>query len=112
MAMNHAFTTTTFELTGYRTVASLGVVRGITVRSRSIVGSFVGGLQTIVGGNITIYTELCERAREDAFLLMLQHAEQVGANAIVGVRYDANEIMSGVTEVLCYGTAVIIEAQA
>jgi len=110
--MNHAFTTTTFELTGYRTVASLGVVRGITVRSRSIVGSFVGGLQTIVGGNITIYTELCERAREDAFLLMLQHAEQVGANAIVGVRYDANEIMSGVTEVLCYGTAVRVEPMA
>jgi len=112
MAMNHAFTTTAFELTGYRTVASLGVVRGITVRSRSIVGSFVGGLQTIVGGNITIYTELCERAREDAFLLMLQHAEQVGANAIVGVRYDANEIMSGVTEVLCYGTAVRVEPMA
>ena len=110
--MNHAFTTTAFELTGYRTVASLGVVRGITVRSRSIVGSFVGGLQTIVGGNITIYTELCERAREDAFLLMLQHAEQVGANAIVGVRYDANEIMSGVTEVLCYGTAVRVEPMA
>ena len=107
--MNHAFTTTAFELPGYRTVQTLGVVRGITVRSRSIVGSFVGGLQTIVGGNITIYTELCERAREDAFQLMLQHAEQVGANAIVGVRYDANEIMSGVTEVLCYGTAVVVE---
>ena len=110
--MNHAFTTTTFELPGYRTVQTLGVVRGITVRSRSIVGSFVGGLQTIVGGNITIYTELCERAREDAFQLMLQHAEQVGANAIIGVRYDANEIMAGVTEVLCYGTAVIVETAA
>jgi uncharacterized protein YbjQ (UPF0145 family) len=109
MAMNPAHTTTAFDLTGYRTVATLGVVRGITVRSRSIVGSFVGGLQTIVGGNITIYTELCERAREDAFTLMLQHAEQLGANAIVGVRYDANEIMSGVTEVLCYGTAVRVE---
>jgi uncharacterized protein YbjQ (UPF0145 family) len=107
--MNPAHTTTAFELTGYRTVATLGVVRGITVRSRSIVGSFVGGLQTIVGGNITIYTELCERAREDAFTLMLQHAEQLGANAIIGVRYDANEIMSGVTEVLCYGTAVRVE---
>ena len=110
--MNHAFTTTTFDLPGYRTVQALGVVRGITVRSRSIVGSFVGGLQTIVGGNITIYTELCERARQEAFQLMMEHADQVGANAIVGVRYDANEIMSGVTEVLCYGTAVIIEAQA
>jgi uncharacterized protein YbjQ (UPF0145 family) len=86
-------------------------VRGITVRSRSIVGSFFGGLQTIVGGNITIYTELCERARSDAFELMVQHADQLGANAIVGVRYDANEIMAGVTEVLCYGTAVVIEVQ-
>ena len=110
--MNHAFTTTTFELPGYRTVQTLGVVRGITVRSRSIVGSFVGGLQTIVGGNITIYTELCERARQDAFDLMTEHAEQLGANAIVGVRYDANEIMAGVTEVLCYGTAVVIEAHS
>lgn len=110
--MTHAFTTTAFELPGYRTVRTLGVVRGITVRSRSIVGSFFGGLQTIVGGNITIYTELCERAREDAFQLMLQHAQQHGANAIVGVRYDANEIMAGVTEVLCYGTAVVVEAAA
>ena len=109
MAINPALTTTAFELTGYRTAATLGVVRGITVRSRSIVGSFVGGLQTIVGGNITIYTELCERAREDAFTLMIEHAEAVGANAIIGVRYDANEIMAGVTEVLCYGTAVRVE---
>jgi uncharacterized protein YbjQ (UPF0145 family) len=108
--MTHAFTTTAFELPGYRTARTLGVVRGITVRSRSIVGSFVGGLQTIVGGNITIYTELCERAREDAFQLMLQHAQEQGANAIIGVRYDANEIMAGVTEVLCYGTAVVVEA--
>jgi uncharacterized protein YbjQ (UPF0145 family) len=107
--MNHARTTTAFELTGHRTTACLGVVRGITVRSRSIVGSFVGGLQTIIGGNITIYTELCERAREDAFQLMVTHAEELGANAIVGVRYDANEIMAGVTEVLCYGTAVRVE---
>ena len=110
--MTHSFTTTAFELPGYRTVRTLGVVRGITVRSRSIVGSFFGGLQTIVGGNITIYTELCERAREDAFLLMLQHAQTQGANAIIGVRYDANEIMAGVTEVLCYGTAVVVEAVA
>jgi uncharacterized protein YbjQ (UPF0145 family) len=107
--MNHAYTTTAFELPGHRTVVALGVVRGITVRSRSIVGSFLGNLQTIVGGNISIYTELCERAREEAFQLMLTHAEQVGANAIVGIRYDANEIMSGVTEVLCYGTAVRVE---
>jgi len=110
--MNHAFTTTAFELTGHRTVSTLGVVRGITVRSRSIVGSFVGGLQTIVGGNITIYTELCERARQDAFELMVQHAQALGANAIIGVRYDANEIMAGVTEVLCYGTAVVVEPTA
>jgi len=110
--MNHAYTTTAFELPGYRTVATLGVVRGITVRSRSIVGSFVGGLQTIVGGNITIYTELCERARQDAFDLMTQHARELGANAIIGVRYDANEIMAGVTEVLCYGTAVVVEPTA
>jgi uncharacterized protein YbjQ (UPF0145 family) len=107
--MNHACTTTAFELTGHRTTEVLGVVRGITVRSRSIVGSFVGGLQTIVGGNISIYTELCERAREDAFQLMIEHAEALGANAIVGIRYDANEIMAGVTEVLCYGTAVRVE---
>ena len=87
-------------------------MRGITVRSRSIVGSFIGGLQTIVGGNITIYTELCERARQDAFELMVQHAQALGANAIIGVRYDANEIMAGVTEVLCYGTAVVVEPTA
>jgi len=107
--MNHALTTTTFELTGHRVTACLGVVRGVTVRSRSIVGSFVGVLQTIFGGNITIYTELCERARQEAFQLMIDHAEELGANAIVGVRYDANEIMGGVTEVLCYGTAVQVE---
>ena len=108
--MDHAYTTTAFDFPGHRTVTTLGVVRGITVRSRSIVGSFVGGLQTIVGGNITIYTELCERARQDAFDLMTQHARELGANAIIGVRYDANEIMAGVTEVLCYGTAVVVEA--
>jgi len=110
--MNHAYTTTAFDLPGHRTVSTLGVVRGITVRSRSIVGSFIGGLQTIVGGNITIYTELCERARQDAFELMVQHAQALGANAIIGVRYDANEIMAGVTEVLCYGTAVVVEPTA
>jgi len=110
--MTHAMTTTTFELPGHRVTAQLGVVRGITVRSRSIVGNIVGGLQTLVGGNITVYTELCEKAREDAFQLMLQHAEQLGANAIVGIRYDANDIMDGVTEVLCYGTAVRVEPAA
>ena len=103
---------TTFDIHGHRVVRSLGLVRGITVRSRSLVGNFVAGLQILVGGNITIYTELCERAREEAFQLMLAHAEQVGANAIVGIRYDANEIMSGVTEVLCYGTAVRVEPVA
>jgi uncharacterized protein YbjQ (UPF0145 family) len=111
-AVPAAFTTTTFTLDGYRITRTLGVVRGITVRSRSIVGNIVGGLQTLVGGNITVYTELCEKAREDAFQLMLQHAEQLGANAIVGIRYDANEIMDGVTEVLCYGTAVRVEPAA
>lgn len=107
--MNPAFTSTTFDIPGFRIARSLGVVRGITVRSRSVVGNFVGGLQTVFGGNITIYTELCEHARQEAFDLMLQHAEQMGANAIVGVRYDANEVMDGVTEVLAYGTAVVIE---
>jgi uncharacterized protein YbjQ (UPF0145 family) len=103
--------TTAFELPGYRTVRNLGVVRGIVVRSRSIVGNIGAALQTLVGGNITLYTELCERAREDAFRLMLDHAAQAGANALVGVRYDANEVAAGVTEVLAYGTAVLVEAR-
>jgi uncharacterized protein YbjQ (UPF0145 family) len=90
---------------------NLGIVRGITVRSRSVIGNFGAALQTIVGGNITIYTELCERAREEAFEIMLQHAAQVGANGVIGMRYDANEVAQGVTEVLCYGTAVVV-AQA
>ena len=106
----HNMVTTQFEIDGFRVVRTLGVVRGITVRSRSIFGTIGAGLQTIVGGNISIYTELCERARKDAFYLMVQHAEALGANAIIGVRYDANEIMAGVTEVLCYGTAVVVEA--
>ncbi|MEO8361214.1 MAG: YbjQ family protein [Vicinamibacteria bacterium] len=110
--MRQDMTTTTFDIPGYRVVRSLGVVRGLTVRSRSILGSFVGGLQTIMGGNITIYAELCEKAREDAFQLMKDHAATTGANAIIGVRFDANEIMDGVTEVLCYGTAVKVEAAA
>lgn len=108
--MQHALTTTTFELDGYRIVQTLGVVRGITVRSRSIFGTIGGSLQTIFGGNITLFTELCERTRADAFELMVGHAEEVGANAIVGIRYDATEVMQGVTEVLCYGTAVIVES--
>src|SRR5262252_8605902 len=102
--MNHAFTTTAFSLEGYQVIKTLGVVRGIVVRSRSIVGSIGAGLQTLFGGNITLYTNMCERAREDAFQLMLQHASEQGANAVIAMRYDANEIASGVTEVLCYGT--------
>lgn len=105
------FVTTGFEFPGCRTVHNLGVVRGIVVRSRSIVGSIGATLQTIVGGNITLYTELCEKAREDAFQLMLEHAAALGANALIGVRYDANEVTDGVTEVLAYGTAVVVEAR-
>ena len=97
------------SLPGFRIVRSLGVVRGITVGSRSIVGNFFGGLQSLFGGNITIYTNLCERARSDTYRLMCEHAEQHGANAIVGMRYDATELMAGLTEVLCYGTAVVVE---
>jgi uncharacterized protein YbjQ (UPF0145 family) len=100
---------TTFDLAGHRIVRSLGVVRGITVRSRSVIGNFGAGIQRIFGGNISIYTELCEKAREEAWQIMLQHANQVGANAIIGARYDANEIAEGVTEVLAYGTAVVVE---
>lgn len=108
--MQHALTTTTFELDGYRIVQTLGVVRGITVRSRSIFGTIGGSLQTLFGGNITLFSELCEKTRAEAFELMVGHAEEVGANAIVGIRYDATEIMQGVTEVLCYGTAVVVES--
>ena len=108
--MQHSLTTTTFELDGYRVVQTLGVVRGITVRSRSIFGTIGGSLQTLLGGNITLFSELCERTRSEAFELMVGHAEELGANAIVGIRYDATEVMQGVTEVLCYGTAVVVEA--
>lgn len=104
-----AMTTTANALDGYRTTKSLGVVRGITVRSRSILGSIGAGLQTLVGGNITLLTELCETARNEAFSLMLAHAQEVGANAVIAVRYDATEVMQGVTEVLCYGTAVVVD---
>src|SRR5262245_21985475 len=101
--------TTAFELPNCRIVQNLGVVRGIVVRSRSIVGNIGAALQTLAGGNITLYTELCERARKDAFQLMLEHAAELGANALVAVRYDANEVAAGVTEVLAYGTAVVVE---
>lgn len=102
-------TTTTFELSGFKVVKNLGVVRGILVRSRSIFGNVGAAFQTLVGGNITILSELCEKTREEAFAIMLQHAESIGANAVIGVRYESTEIMSGVTEVLCYGTAVVVE---
>jgi uncharacterized protein YbjQ (UPF0145 family) len=100
---------TAFELAGYRIQKNLGLVRGVVVRSRSLIGNIGAGLQVLVGGNITLYTELCEKARADAYRLMLEHAEFMGANAVIGVRYDANDVASGVTEVLCYGTAVVVE---
>ena len=107
--MDEEMTTTAFTLDGYRIVHSLGVVRGVTVRSRSLFGTIGAKVETLLGGQITILTTLCERARADAFDLLLAHAQQRGANAIVGIRYDATEIMAGVTEVLCYGTAVVVE---
>ncbi|HKE09918.1 MAG TPA: YbjQ family protein [Candidatus Acidoferrum sp.] len=109
--VDSSMVTTANELTGYRIVRNLGVVRGITVRSRSVLGNLAAGIQTIVGGNISVLTELCEKARGEAFEILLQHAAQHGANAIVGMRYDANEVMQGVTEVLAYGTAVQVEKQ-
>jgi uncharacterized protein YbjQ (UPF0145 family) len=107
--MDQALTSTTFAIEGYRVMRSLGVVRGITVRSRSIFGTVGGSLQTILGGNISLFTNLCEKTREEAFELMLSHARERGANAVIGMRYDATEVMQGVTEVLCYGTAVVVE---
>jgi uncharacterized protein YbjQ (UPF0145 family) len=107
--MEHAMSTTAFTIPGYQIVRNMGVVRGIIVRSRSIFGTMAGAIQTIAGGNITMFTELCEKTREDAYETMLRHAYELGANAVVGIRYDATEVMSGVTEVLCYGTAVIVE---
>jgi len=107
--MNHTLTTTAFTIDGYRIVQNRGVVRGIIVRSRSIFGTIGGSLQTLVGGNITLFTDLCERTRADAFNQMLEHAQQLGANAVIGIRYDATEILNSVTEVLCYGTAVVVE---
>ncbi|UXA55050.1 YbjQ family protein [Xanthomonas prunicola] len=109
--LNDTMVTTALELPGCRIVRNLGLVRGITVRSRSIVGNFFGSLQTLFGGNITIYTELCEQARSETYRDMVQHARQLGANGIIAVRYDATELMAGLTEVLCYGTAVVVEAQ-
>jgi uncharacterized protein YbjQ (UPF0145 family) len=110
--MDHALTTTGFTLDGYRVTKNLGVVRGIMVRSRSIFGSIGGSLQTLLGGNISVFTSLCEQTRNDAFELMLKHAQSLGANAVTGIRYDGMEVMEGVTEVLCYGTAVVVERNA
>lgn len=107
--MHRSMTSTTFTIEGYTIVKSLGIVRGITVRSRSVFGTIGGSLQTIFGGNISLFTQLCEKSRSEAFDMMLKHADQLDGNGVVGVRYDANEIMQGVTEVLCYGTAVLVE---
>lgn len=109
--MTHDMVTTAFTLDGYRITRNLGIVRGIVVRSRSIFGTIGAGLQTIVGGNITLLSQLCEKTREQSFELMVDHAAQVGANAVIGMRYDATEVMQSVTEVLCYGTAVVVEKQ-
>jgi len=107
--MRYPMTTTAFTIDGYQVKKVLGVVRGIVVRSRSIFGTIGASLHTLIGGNITLFTELCEKTREEAFEMMVKHAEEIGANAVIGIRYDATEIMGGVTEVLCYGTAVVVE---
>lgn len=109
--MDQRFATTSFDFSGYKITQYYGIVRGITVRSRSIIGNIGAGFQSLVGGNITIYTKLCEQARQEAFNNMMLHAGQMGANAVIGVRYDANEVASGITEVICYGTAVTIAAE-
>jgi uncharacterized protein YbjQ (UPF0145 family) len=111
MEVNAQHVTTAFELPGYRITKNLGLVRGIVVRSRSIFGNIGAAIQMIFGGNITLYTQMCEKARADAYDLMVEHASDMGANAIIGVRYDANEVVGGVTEVLAYGTAVYVEAR-
>jgi uncharacterized protein YbjQ (UPF0145 family) len=108
--MDEEMTSTTFELPGYHVVRSLGLVRGVTVRSRSLIGTIGAKVETLFGGHISMLTTLCERARAEAFDILMAHAQRIGANAVLGVRYDATEIMSGVTEVLCYGTAVIVES--
>jgi uncharacterized protein YbjQ (UPF0145 family) len=110
--INMNMITTLPEMPGYRVVRNLGMVRGIVVRSRSIFGTIGASLQTIVGGNISLFTDMCEKTREDALELMMQHAAEHGANAVLGVRYDANEVMQGVTEVLAYGSAVVVEPNA
>ena len=107
--MHNAMITSALELPGYRIVRNLGIVRGLTVRSRSIVGNIAGGIQSLFGGNITIYTNLCERTRAETYAQMCKHATDLGANAIIAMRYDATEVMAGLTEVLCYGTAVVVE---
>lgn len=109
--MQPSMTSTAFHIDGYRVVQSLGVVRGVTVRSRSIIGTIGARIETIFGGNLALLTNLCERARAEAFEILLAHAQNVGANAVIGLRYDATEILPGVTEVLCYGTAVVVEAE-
>lgn len=109
--MERSMTTTTFELEGYTITKNLGIVRGIVVRSRSLFGTLGGMLHTIIGGNITLFTELCEKTRDEAFEMMVSHAEEIGADALIGVRYDATEVMGGVTEVLCYGTAVTVSVK-
>lgn len=107
--MKHPMTSTTFGIEGYRVAKQFGVVRGVTVRSRSLIGRIGADLQTLFGGNITLFTELCEKTRAEACDMMVAHAQQIGANAVIGVRYDATEVMDGVTEVLCYGTAALVE---
>jgi uncharacterized protein YbjQ (UPF0145 family) len=109
--MQNSMVTTALTLPGHRIVKSLGVVRGITVRSRSVIGNFAGGIQSLFGGNITIYSELCEQARSETYKLMCKHADGLAANAIISMRYDATELMAGLTEVLCYGTAVVVEPE-
>ena len=109
--MDRSMTTTSQQLDGYRITKSLGIVRGITVRSRSIFGNIGAALQTLAGGKITLFANLCEKTREESYDLLLEHAQELGANAVVGVRYDATEIMNGVTEVLCYGTGVLVERE-
>jgi uncharacterized protein YbjQ (UPF0145 family) len=107
--MDTALITTSTTLEGYKITKHLGVVRGITVRSRSVIGNFAGGIQSLFGGRLSVYVELCENAREEAYQLLIQHARAMGANAIINMRYDANEVMQGITEVLAYGTAVVVE---
>ncbi|AKA72062.1 YbjQ family protein [Clostridium scatologenes] len=109
--MDKSMVTTAFDIAGYKIIENRGLVRGVIVRSRSVIGNIGAGLQSLVGGNISLYTELCEQTREEAFELMMEHADEMDSNAIIGVRYDANEVTQGITEVLCYGTAVKVEKE-